>query len=115
MMIAILTQDLMMSAKVREAAAHYQCDYRVFRSAEELSTFAEQATFRWLLVDLQIPGLDICQLSNVLVSPDEPRLFTTIGYAQHVRTDLLKQGKIEGLDRVVTRGKIMNELIEILK
>ena len=67
-----------------------------------------------LLVDLQMPGLDLATLSTELANvPDETRP-TSIAYAQHVNVELLEHGQRSGFDKVVTRGQLNRELGDLL-
>ena len=67
-----------------------------------------------LLIDLQMNGLSLEELSAGLAEiPDESRPHS-IAYAQHVNVELLEQGQQAGFDDVITRGQLNRGLGELL-
>jgi CheY-like chemotaxis protein len=59
-----------------------------------------------LLIDLQMPGLDIAEFSRALNNLEADSRPHCVGYAQHVEIDLLKSAREAGIDEVYTRGQM---------
>ena len=113
-MVVILTQDLMMSSSVGAVAKTNSVSVKSVSSINKAIGLLNEQQASLLLVDLQMPGLDVATLSAELANlPDESRP-TSIAYAQHVNVELLEQGQQSGFDKVVTRGQLSRELGNLL-
>jgi len=131
-MVVILAQDLMMVSNVRKLAQERGWQFRSVGTLTQLIQTPSVSPIDFLLVDLQLPGLKLTELADWMndhnrqtadpsdseIDPPnasaESRSPVVIGYAQHVYADLLSQARKMGLDRVVTRGQIMNGLDGLL-
>ncbi len=110
-MIAILTKDLMMSSSANAAARASGLKITTLPTVAKLkSVLADEPALKLLLVDLQMPGLDLESLSNVIESVDAEQRPTTIAYAQHVNVELIEQAKTAAFDQVLTRGQLNSNL-----
>jgi len=108
-MIAILTQDLMMTSSVELAARRQGVDFRAVTTIEKAkiawADAEDSSSPTLLLVDLQMPGLELTQLTAWLTTLKPTT--TLVAYAQHVNVPLLKQARRSGAwDAVITRGQV---------
>ena len=113
-MVVILTQDLMMSSSVGAVAKAHSLTAKSVSSINKAINLLNEQRASLLLIDLQMPGLDLAELTAEIAKlPDETRP-TSIAYAQHVNVELLEQGQQAGFDMVVTRGQLNRELGDLL-
>jgi CheY-like chemotaxis protein len=122
MKLLILAQDLMMISSVRKFAEDQAWKFETFGSVEKLNQATSNEAFDILLIDLQLPGLDLAEINSLAENHKQaspagsatPKSPILIGYGQHVYAELLSQGRKQGLDRVVTRGQMISGIAEIL-
>ena len=67
-----------------------------------------------LLVDLQMNGLSLDDLTTGLAELPDGFRPHSIAYAQHVNVELLEQGQQAGFDEVVARGQLNRGLGELV-
>ncbi len=67
-----------------------------------------------LLIDLQMPGLDIDSLGSEIKELSDSVSPLTVAYAQHVQVDLLARARSAGFDQVITRGQFNNQIGRII-
>ncbi len=79
-------------------------------SVDKLIAAAEDTDIELLLVDLQLPGLDLGALSKVLKERFAGDGKRAIGYAQHVEVELLDSAQDCGFSAVLTRGQMNGSL-----
>jgi FixJ family two-component response regulator len=112
-MIAILTQDLMMASSVSSVARTLGQEAKSAVNADRLMALAQQNPVSVLLIDLQLPNLDLSQLLEELseagVLPGR-----IIAYAQHVNVELLSKARKMGVGEVLTRGQVHGNLEKLL-
>lgn len=105
-MIAILTQDLMMSSSVSAVARAKGLEFKTANNTERLVTLLREHPVSTLFVDLQHPGLELSTLMASLKASCPVDLPKIIAYAQHVHVDLLSQARQAGIGNVLTRGQV---------
>jgi len=125
-MIAVVTRDLMIISRIRGAAAAQNLPLTVVDSLGAVGTVLATAPVVGVLVDLQWPGLSLDQLNQLVATVratrpgdaqpegNAPTSPPVIGWAQHVREDLLEMGVAAGLDQVLPRGQFDKQLRLIL-
>jgi hypothetical protein len=110
-MIAILTKDLMMSSSAGASARANRLELLTIPTVAKLeSVLSGEHVIKLLMIDLQMPGLDLESLSSVIGSVGAEFRPTTIAYAQHVNVDLIQQAKTAAFDQVLTRGQFNSNL-----
>lgn len=109
-MILHLTQDLMLSSTAAATARGLGQPYQPIPNLKKLGEKLGAENCQLLLVDLQLSGLDLAALGELLRPLREKGPFPVIGYAQHVETGLLEAGRQAGLDSVLTRGQVHHGL-----
>ena len=118
--VSHLSNDLILVASVSSSAKQAAIPYRNFPGIEKLlASFDESADPEnldqfFVIVDLQLPGLDFRTLSQqVRARRPEAKL---IAYAQHVRTDLIDSARSVPDSRILTRGQFsrtpLSDLLE---
>ncbi|QEG34059.1 hypothetical protein [Bythopirellula goksoeyrii] len=112
MSIVLLSRDLMLSSKLEGAARRVDQTLKVIGTDE--AVLESVADCRVMVVDLEIPGLDIDELVQNLKARS-PEGIQVIAYAPHVRTEKLAAAKEAGCDLVVSRGQIMSDAESILR
>jgi CheY-like chemotaxis protein len=113
-MVIILTQDLMMSSSAGAVARANSVTLKTVASAAKAIEWLREHQASLLLVDLQLNGLNLDELTAGIGDlPDASRPHS-IAYAQHVNVELLQQGQQAGFDEVVTRGQMNRGLGELL-
>ncbi len=70
------------------------------------------ADCRMMVVDLEVPGLEIASLID---EAKRQQQIHVIAYAPHVRTEKLAAARDAGCDLVVSRGQIMSDVESILR
>lgn len=112
-MVVILTQDLMMSSSAGAVARANSVTLKTVASVAKAMELLQEHQSSLLLVDLQMNGLNLDELTTGLAEiPDESRPHS-IAYAQHVNVELLEQGQQAGFDEVATRGQLNRGLGEL--
>ena len=116
-----LSRDLMLVAKVSSAARSAGTSYKSAANSEKLndalqqhlSTASDDEASARVLVDLQIPGLEIVKLKEQL---DElPSPVEVVAYAQHVMTDLIDAANAAKIGTVITRGQFDRKVEELVR
>ena len=109
-MIVIVSQDLMMTSSANAVAR------RLSRICKPASTMAKalglinSEDVSLLLVDLQLPGLEISEAGVALNSLAGDKRPYCVAYAQHVNVDLIEDAQQQGFDQVLTRGQLNRDL-----
>ncbi len=116
-----LSRDLMLVAKVssaaRSAGTKFQSASSPARLIKSIQQYLSNATVDEagvrVLVDLQIPGLEIVEFKKQL---DEiSGSVEVIVYAQHVMTDLIDAANASKIGRVMTRGQFDRKVSELVR
>ncbi len=113
-MIAILTQDLMMSSSANAAARSLGFVLKTATSAAKALELVGEGNCRLLLIDLQMPGLNMEKLSLDLEAMENSCRPHSIAYAQHVNVDVMQRAGDLSFDKVLTRGQINSRLAELM-
>lgn len=112
MSILLLSRDLMLSSKLDGVARAVDQTLKVIGTDE--AAMESVADSRAMVVDLEIPGLDIAELVQNLKARSSQGI-QVVAYAPHVRTEKLAAAKEAGCDLVVSRGQIMSDAESILR
>ncbi|HZZ80503.1 MAG TPA: hypothetical protein VFE62_18510 [Gemmataceae bacterium] len=103
-----LCDDLIFTSKVSGVARSHGVALRSTKSADDLLTFCEQSPPNCVIIDLNVPGLDIEFATQRLIRL-QPRPLL-VGYGSHVDTETLKRARQAGFDVVWPRSKFVEEL-----
>jgi CheY-like chemotaxis protein len=101
-------------SKIRATAEHLGVDVRFLRSLDSLLTSARESKADLIIVDLQAQKIDPIALATALKSDPELKAVELLGFFSHVQTDLMRQAKEVGYDRVMPRSAFSNDLATIL-
>ena len=113
-MILFLTKDLMMSSHANAHAREHNVSLKTSDSTQNALEIIRENRPHLLLVDLQMPGLDIEMLGNEIRELADSVTPLTVAYAQHVNVELLEQARMAGFDQVLTRGQLNSEISRII-
>lgn len=109
--LLLVTADLFFSAKISGTATELGWTVRSLSSAAALPPAEELAETRAILVDLELPTLNIAEFAELTAAPG-PRL---VGYAPHVKKHLFEQAAQAGFDESLSRGALAASLVERLQ
>ncbi|PHR98730.1 MAG: hypothetical protein COA78_25800 [Blastopirellula sp.] len=111
MIIIYLTADLMFSSRVSSYAKEIGADLRVAISGPQCINAINQNKVDRVLVDLNVPKLDIEELMTQIKATGQD--LDVIAYGPHVQIELLEAAKAAGCDVVLSKGQF-NQQIEAL-
>ncbi|MGI9430051.1 MAG: hypothetical protein ACR2NM_15435 [Bythopirellula sp.] len=109
MRIVLLTQDLMIGARVEGVARQLGLSMRNVAQPQAAIAAAEDKDCRLLLIDLRTPGLDIADLVQAIRAARGPAL-PIVASGPHVHEANLAAATAAGCDAVITRGQLDREL-----
>ncbi len=109
MKLLVLSNDLMIGARVEGAARQRGLTTVTVRDQQAAIDTASEGDCRVLIVDLRCPGLNI----GDLVKSVKEHL-PLVACAPHVHEAKLEAARAAGCDAVVTRGQLDRELEELL-
>lgn len=84
----------------------------VLSMAKAVEVLQEQA-FRWVVIDLELPGLNLPELQTAAVVGSSPP--PLIGFAPHVHEELMRRAGEAGCQVLLTRGQASRLLSTVLK
>jgi len=114
MNLLLLSQDLMISARVTGAARQHGLRVITVTDHNNAIVAAADENSRILLVDLRLPGLNIGALVGAVRDCREEHL-PIVACGPHVHEARLAAAREAGCDAVVTRGQFDREAEAILK
>lgn len=92
--IVYLVQDLLFTAKIREAAAGLAVEVASARDPDALAAVARDA--RLVIVDLRLAGA-LRALDALAADPAAARV-RTVGFVDHERTDVMEAARARGCE-----------------
>lgn len=113
MMLLLLSQDLMITARVETAARQYGLIIKTVGTAITAIELVSRDECRLLLVDLRLPGLEIASFVQAVRDGGEAHV-PIIACAPHVHEAKLSAAREAGCDAVITRGQLDRELEDVI-
>src|SRR5947209_2644363 len=109
----LLSDDLIFTSRITGTARSLGLTVRQARSVDALEQMARELAPSCILVDLNLPGLDVPEMIRRLreAAPRMPRL---VGYGSHVDAASLKAARAAGCDVVLPRSAFVEQLPEQL-
>ncbi|MGY8769850.1 MAG: response regulator [Pirellulales bacterium] len=111
MIIIYLTADLMFSSRACSFAKDSGADLRVAVSGAQCINAINQNKVDRVLIDLNVPKLDIEELMTQIKATGQN--LEVIAYGPHVHIELLEAAKAAGCNAVLSKGQF-NQQIESL-
>jgi CheY-like chemotaxis protein len=113
MSIVLLTNDLIVTSRVSGAAAKAGVEIAAVSSSAALVAECRRERASIVLVDLNLPALDLEEIVNALESTgsDRPML---VAFGPHVHETRLAAAREAGCDEVLSRGQFFAQLDAIL-
>jgi DNA-binding response OmpR family regulator len=112
-MIVLLTKDLLAGSQVAPAV---RATGRKLASVPSLEAYARRISEtppRLVIIDLNMPGLDLDEIVTQARAASEK--VEVVAFGPHVHVDRLKAARSAGCDLVLTRGQFVATLPEILE
>ena len=104
----LLCDDLIFASRITGTARALGLSLRCVKTLGDLLQFARQTPPRCVILDLNLPGLNIDELMQEFSARDRKPF--TIGYGSHVDAATLKKAREAGCDIVWPRSKFVEEL-----
>lgn len=105
--VLILTSDLFFSTRLSSAAMSAGHAVQTIMSASDAMNHAASGEFSIIVVDLEMPGLDLRKLVQQTKSTSTT---SVLAFGPHVREDLFENARAAGCDEVLARGAIEGRL-----
>jgi len=108
--VLILSKDLLFSSQLHGAVQRAGRQGRTCLSQPGCLQQLEAAQAEYIIIDLAMPDLNLAEV-RVAAGPD----CQLIGYAPHVREDLLAMAQQAGCDTILTRGQAAKMIEKLLR
>lgn len=103
----LLSSDLFFPSRIQSTARSLGIKTQLYSKASDLTQIPDEAH---LILDMELPNLDFAALESAIA---EKRIHA-IGYAPHVKIDLIRGGQSAGMSKIYTRGQFTESLADIL-
>lgn len=107
--------DLFFASKIRGTAEHLNVGVVFSKSADALFDTAKTDVPSLIILDLNNEQTDALALARRLKADEQLRRVPLVGFLSHVQTELQRQAKEAGIERVLPRSAFTNRLAEILR
>ncbi len=114
MKLLLLSNDLMIGARVEGAARQCGLTMVTVRDSQAAIDAACENDCRLLIVDMRLPGLDVGSLVEA-IRDCRDELLPIVACAPHVHEAKLAAAREAGCDAVVTRGQLDREAEAIVE
>ena len=108
--VLILCKELLFSSQIHGAVQRAGRQGRTCLSSSGCLQQLAAGPIAWVIIDLETPELDLAALQQA--AGPECRL---IGYAPHVREELMQQAQAAGCHAVLTRGQAVRSVERLLR
>jgi len=105
----VLCKDLLISSQLHGGIQRAGRKGRTCLSQEVCLQQLQAADIRYVILDLDFPGLDLAGLKAA--TPENCRL---IAFAPHVQVEMMEMAEAAGCDFVLTRGQVTSQLDQLL-
>jgi len=112
--VIAVVDDLFFASKIRGAAEQVGVLVVFAKTIESVIEAAETQKPSLIIVDLNAERCDAMELARRLKSDHRLRSISLLGFFSHVQTELQRQAKEAGFDRVLPRSAFTRNLSEIL-
>jgi CheY-like chemotaxis protein len=112
--VAVL-DDLFFGAKLQETARRLQVPLILLRAPQDVPTTVRQQRPALLIVDLQSETCAPLEVIRGIKTDPDLRATPVLGYASHVRGDLMTAAADAGCDEVLPRSAFSARLPDILR
>jgi ubiquinone/menaquinone biosynthesis C-methylase UbiE/CheY-like chemotaxis protein len=100
------------ASQIDGTARQHGLEVRVVDSLHEVTEAVQSGGVSRLIVDLELPGFDPCELMAALPAESRPHV---LGFGPHVKKDRLGAARDAGFDEVVSRGSFSANLVQMLQ
>ena len=113
--IIAVVDDLFFASKIRGTAEELGVTATFARSIDALIQAARRDRPSLIICDLHSQKVDPMELAKQLKADKELRSIPLLGFFSHVQTELQRQAKDAGFDRVMPRSAFTQNLAEIMR
>jgi|GEM_PF-114137 ubiquinone/menaquinone biosynthesis C-methylase UbiE len=110
--VVVLCSDMFFASQIDGTARQLDQTVRVVDSLSEVTDELQSGRVARLIVDLELPGLDPCELMAALPQESRPHV---LGFGPHVKKDRLGAARDAGFDEVISRGSFSANLADMLQ
>lgn len=108
----VLCADLLFSSNLHNAVRQVGLQSRTALTGDQALILLAQQPFRWVIVDLEMPGVDLAALHHATQQHSGCQV---IAFGPHVHEGLFKQARQAGITNILTRGQTASGLASILR
>ncbi|MCH7988117.1 MAG: response regulator [Planctomycetes bacterium] len=108
----LICDDLFFSSKVTGTADALGLKVNVIENVDELPKKLSESSYRCVILDLTMPGLNPAEVMSAMPSENRPAV---IAFGSHVMTARLQEARDAGCDEVMPKSQFSGSLPEILK
>lgn len=108
--VLIVCHDLFFGSQLTGAVGRAGVESTTAMTLAKALELAPTKEFRAIVVDLELPGLDLALLKSVA-----PAGAVVIAFGPHVHESLLQAARMTGCDHVMSRGEISRSLEGFLR
>lgn len=112
--IVAVVDDLMFVVKINEAAKRAGFDVTFARSEADLLAYAKNGP-SLIILDLNCNSVDTLRAAEALKAEPDTRKINVLAYLSHVQGDLKLKAQEAGIDTVMARSALSQNLHIILK
>jgi CheY-like chemotaxis protein len=108
----LICEDLFFSSKVTGTADALGLKVDVIENVDEVCAKLTESSYRCLILDLTMPGLNPAEVVSALPNENRPLV---IAFGSHVMTARLQEARDAGCEEVMPKSQFSGSLPEILK
>jgi len=112
--IIAVVDDIFFASKIRGTAEQVGVPVAFARSADGVSEIIQQQAPSLIICDLHSQKINPIDLAKSLKAKEDTKNIPLLGFFSHVQTDLQREAKMAGFDRVIPRSVFASSLITIL-
>lgn len=112
--IIAVVDDIFFASKIRGTAEQVGVPVAFARSADGVAEIIKQQTPSLIICDLHSQKISPIELARSLKAREETKDIPLLGFFSHVQTELQREAKLAGFDRVIPRSVFASSLVTIL-
>ena len=113
-MLLAVVDDLMFTSKIRAAAGQLGVPLIFARTADSAIAEAKKSLPKLVILDLDNPRTDPIGIVTGLKSDPSLAGVRVVGFASHVKVELIRAAREAGADEVLPRSAFTTQLADIL-
>jgi CheY-like chemotaxis protein len=110
--VLVVCADLFFSSNLHNGVKQAGHSSKTALSGPQALSLLEQGDYAWVVVDLEMPGVDLRALKEACARQPACRL---IAFGPHVQVDLFEKAREAGCDQILSRGQAAGGLARLLQ